>query len=361
MPWRTLIEAGQHLIDQGMKVEIISISKEKQTTDFKIGRLQVKVLTNRLSSTVDYINENNFDAFLFQVKWRDGLKNLRVLGNLTCRKIAYFDGGVYHLRNIMALINAAGLKISKPFLLDWLTPKSLIIGKLKKYGFNDVVGLSAYTTDHIRHFGFKTAKTIYPGNDFPVARSSEQFDKAKSKYFLFAGSPHFSRGSITLLQAFDLFAAMVSDANIIFLMRKDVGADFRAFETKFDTLFSKSKITIIRQNLQPPELLNYFKNARSVILPFLSIPSEIPLTFFEVLSTGTPVITFANGGTTRYLSPALAISKNLSARSLSKTMYKVWTDDRYYSMLSKNATAIMQTHPTWDQTRAEWSKLITGL
>lgn len=360
MPWRTLLETGAFLISRGVSVEIISIAKEKKITDYDFNNVHIKAMPDNPGAVVSYVNENKFDVFLLQAKWRDGLRNLRLLQEIRCRKMAYFDGGVYHLRNAMALLSTAGFRIARPYLLEALTPKSLIINKLKKYGFTDLVGLTDYTAKNIKKAGFKQVATIYPGNDFQVAEPLGGYEKIREKYFLFAGSPHLSRGSIQLLHAFDIFANNVPDAKIIFLMRRDAGSDFAAFESEFATVRNKSKINVVRENLAPGTLIKYFKEARSVILPFLTIPSEIPLTFFEVLSTGTPVITFPNGGTTRYLSPALAVSKNLNAVSLARTMQDVWTNDIYRNQLSRNATAIMERHPTWNESGEEWLKLISG-
>lgn len=308
---------------------------------------------------VDYVNKVGFDILIFQVKWRDGVKNLRPLSRLKCNKIAYFDGGVYSLSNVLKLIRGFGLQTSRPYLLESLIPKRLIIRKLKRRGFSQVVGLTDLTSDRARAAGFLNSKTIYPGNDCAITNGSVK-ENFNGKYFLFTGSPHPARGAVQLLKAFDSFAERVSDAKLILLMRTDVGSDFSNFEQTLDGLRHRDCVSIIRKNLSREELMDYFSNAWSIILPFLIIPSEIPLTFFEVLSTGTPVISFRNGGTTRYLSDALAISKRVNADSLATTMERVWNDEEFRNELSQNAVRLMGAHPTWEQSGNEWLKTITA-
>ncbi len=359
MPWRTMVETGKYLSAKGIEAEIISVSKERENSDYEFSGLHITSIRNDLNEIARYINHNGFDVFLFQVKWRDGLKNLNALSQVRCRKIAYFDGGVFHLRNTMPLILTTGFKIARPFLLESITPKSLILHKLKKTGFRKIITLSSLTEKYVEKYAYVKSSTIFPGNDFRVENPSQSNKKEEEKFFLFTGAPHRIRGSIQLLKAFDLFADVHNDAKIIFLMRNDVDADYSFFDKEYNKLRNKSKVEVIRENLSPAILENFFKRARAVVLPFLTIPSEIPLTFFEVLSKGTPIITFENSGTTSYLSPALAISTRRNFKSLSKLMSRIWTDDAFHSSLSMNALSIMREHPTWKESGEKWFETIS--
>ena len=96
------------------------------------------------------------------------------------------------------------------------------------------------------------------------------------------------------------------------------------------------------------------------MLPFLIVPSEIPLTFFEVMSLGTPVVTFENGGTTDYLRKGLKIASKRSVRSLGEAMVDICQNESERNMLAIEAKTIMEKHPTWDQTAEIWEKAIKG-
>lgn len=356
MPWRTILELGQYLLTKDIEVEILSVSKERKNNSYTYGNICITPINNSLPEIVNYVNQNDFDVFLLQVKWRDGLKNLNVLSKLNCKKIAYFDGGVYRLRNAVKLFISAGFRLARPYLLEALTPKYLIIRKLKNNGFSQIVTLSSLTADLAISNGFKATTTIYPGND--TATPIKEHRQPEEKYFLYAGSPAPARGSLQLLKAFDKFADSSHDAKLVLLMRTDAGSDFTLFEKELNNLKNRTRIELICQNLAHSELKRFFSGARSVILPFLVIPSEIPLTFFEVLSTGTPVITFPNGGTTDYLRSSLAISNKMTTSSLANTMKRLWNDDALYQKLSFNAISIMKKHPTWQKTGEDWLKVI---
>jgi glycosyltransferase involved in cell wall biosynthesis len=98
-------------------------------------------------------------------------------------------------------------------------------------------------------------------------------------------------------------------------------------------------------------------NARAVILPFILIPSEIPLTYFEVLSLGTTIISTSNGGTTEYLNEAIFVSKR-NEKSLSQMILKVSKEDLLVNNKKINAKLKMQNHLTWNEVGEKWLSLL---
>ena len=356
MPWRTFIELSEYLINKkAFEVEIISVIKEKAIDSYKIGSVPVKAIENNKDVIITYLNANKFDCLLYQLKWRDGLKDIYYLKKINCKKIAYFDGGVYSVKNTFKLLQSAGLRIAKPYLLESLVPKKMLIRCMQSIGFTNTIGMTPYTTNVLNKYGCSNATTIMAANDFDVKRND---NKNTDKYFLFTGAPALTRGSIELLHAFDKFASKYKDAKMIFLMRKDVGSNFTFFEHELSKLKNKHCVQIIRQNLSPEELRIYFSDARAVVLPFLVIPSEIPITYFEVLATGTPVITFTNGGTTKYLKDALIIAKHNNVCSLKKAMESAWVNDELIELKTRNALKLMLAHPTWSDVNEQWYNVI---
>lgn len=87
------------------------------------------------------------------------------------------------------------------------------------------------------------------------------------------------------------------------------------------------------------------------------IPSEVPLTYFELLSCGTPVITFVNGGTTEYLKYGL-LTADKSIKGLAITIEKAWSDVALRNSRSDKGKIIMNAHPTWSQVGMEWINLL---
>jgi glycosyltransferase involved in cell wall biosynthesis len=141
------------------------------------------------------------------------------------------------------------------------------------------------------------------------------------------------------------------------LMRTDVGSKYESFEKALDRMKHPERVRIIREKVDRTQLRAFFGSAWYALLPFIVIPSEIPLTYFELLSCGTPVITFRNGGTTEYLKEGLLIADK-SVKGLVQALDRAWSDEPLRRKLSENGKLIMVNHPTWSQVGSEWIKLL---
>ena len=121
---------------------------------------------------------------------------------------------------------------------------------------------------------------------------------------------------------------------------------------------NSSKVIIIKDQLTREQLKSFFENAWYMILPFVVIPSEIPLTFFEIMSCRTPILTFKNGGTSNYLRNGLFISPK-SIEGLSKGITEVWTNQQLREEKAKQAKELMMLHPTWPEVAEQWLNYIS--
>lgn len=270
-------------------------------------------------------------------------------------------GGVYDLKSAWLLIQTAGLAVAKPYLLEALTSYRLFAHTMKQIGISKIIGLTDTTTNSVKRSGFINALTIYPGKD-PFDAIPAEIDIIKKygllgkKWFLFSGAPAPTRGAELLLNAID----RVKDETVrlVMLMRTDVGSVYKEFENRLETLKHPERVVVIREKLTREQLRAFFGSAWYALLPFIVIPSEVPLTFFELLCCGTPVITFKNGGTTDYLHDGLLISDK-SVHGLTDALEHAWKDARLRDNLSNNGKRIMSTHPTWEEVGKQWEKLLS--
>lgn len=81
---------------------------------------------------------------------------------MKCKKIAYVPSGVTPFKNAFWLMKLYGL-YGKQWMLEAITPKTLIAKKLANVGFTDIIGLTNYTTHQCGN-ALKT-HTIYAGKD----------------------------------------------------------------------------------------------------------------------------------------------------------------------------------------------------
>lgn len=375
MPWRTVIEVVKRMRLAGIEADVVSVPVSPacecgSSSDMPlvIQELHIKKAPRDFGLFCKFVEDEGYDVIIYPTPWREALKgDFRVFADLKCRKIAYFPGGVYGWVNNLALWKWGGLSVAKPYIIDTLTPYKRFANLMCSCGFEWVVGLSPYTAETVKRAGFEKSNCILPGKDDfdQIPDATSVFERlglnAGEKYLLFTGAPAPTRGAQVLAEACMRMTEQSGTdemPKIIFLMRKDAGSDFSVFQRSFDKIKNKNRVKLILEKVSREELKTLMAHARGVLLPFLVVPSEIPITFFEVLSLGVPIITFDNGGTTAYLRDALLTCKSGCVKGLVTNMRRLWSDDALHKHLSDNALRIMAKHPTWDEVAAQWVGLI---
>lgn len=366
MPWRTLVEVAKVMnMQKGIEAVVLSSSNVSEICEREYQDINIIEIPKGNTALLNYGLNYPFHVIFYPVAWRDGLKSLQFLKGLKCEKIAYMPGGVYSFWGVLALSKIAGFSILKPYILELLTPKHLITKKLIETGFTKNITFSHYTGLVAKNSGWQDEKVIVtlPGKDtFNLLENDDlllkQYNLLERKFFLFMGAPAEIRGSIHLLKAFDKYAERNSDALLVYLMRTDNHSDYSNFEKTLKRVKNKNQILVIKDKLSPSQLKPFVEAARAVILPFILIPSEIPLTYFEVLSCGTPIITYKNGGTYYYVRNSVLACKSGDIMNLSKLMKKLWDDDELHKELSKAALKLMENHPEWKEVGNNWIKAI---
>ncbi len=361
MPFRTLLEVAKVMRSYGWDADVVNSSVlEKEATDFKWNDIPVLQCPRNFHDLSRWVNNKGYDAFFFACTIREGLRDLSGLNLMKCRKIAYVPSGIAPKSNAFWMMSKYGL-YAKAWVLEAVTPKSLIGAKLSKVGFTDIIGLTDYTRKQVE--GVLKGHTIYPGKDnFESITSDNTFVKqnllTETKFFLFTGGPAPSRGGAVLLHAFDLFADKQRDAKLVFLIRNDVGGEYKALYKVYNQLKHKDQIIVLKDHLSIAQLKAYFETAYAVILPFICIPAEIPLTYYEVLSCGTPIVSFPNAGTTEYLKDGILQTNGVGEKALEDALYELWNSPEKREQLSTNAKIIMKKHPSWQQVGEQWINLI---
>ena len=117
------------------------------------------------------------------------------------------------------------------------------------------------------------------------------------------------------------------------------------------------RVIMVRDGLSREQLKAFFERAWYMVLPFVVVPSEVPLTFFEIMSCGTPVLTFANGGTSDYLKDGLMVVDK-SMEGLIAGVTEAWKNMPLRAEKAERARRIMQDHPTWTDVTDQWMTLI---
>lgn len=365
MPWRTLIEVAQYANSIPGVEAFVCSGQRKDFGTRKYNDVEISSIDKNLASLASFLNQRSVTVLYYPFAFRDIFKSLTPLQRLNCQKIGYIPGGIYPFNGVVALAKEIGWKNARSYVLEKLIPHSIMPRKLKNNGFTHIISFSETTRQSVIKCGWNKENAILalPGLDDFGKRVSDHsvFDKYNlnnKKFILFSGAPAAIRGSVKLLKAFDRFAEATENVDLVMLMRHDNHSDFEDFNAAITGLKHKRRIIVLYDRLSPSQLKCFFEAAYAVVLPFLLIPSEIPLTYFEVLCCGTPVISFENAGTTEYLKNALVISSSRSEKSLAKCIEYLCRNSEYRAELSNNALELMSNHPGWDKFAQQWIKVI---
>lgn len=364
MPWRTVIEAAKYFTKQhAVNCIILNGSDDLSENERFFEEIKIITIDKSFTALANYVETKNIKVLYYPVSMREGLKDIERFKELEIKKIAYFPGGIYNTKGIVSLWKIADFKTAKPYLLEKTIPKYLLLNKLHNSGFSALITMCKYTAQKLQSKKWHNNLVALPGNDdFPLLDTDNsvlrKYNLQDTKFFLFTGSPAPIRGSIHLLRAFEKHASKHSNAKLVMLLRKDVNLDSTVFNKALKKIKNKNQIIVVNEKLTREQLKDFFTKAYAIVLPFLLIPSEIPLTFFEVLSCGTPIITFKNGGTYEYIKECSLGVKSRSIYSLAKAMNVLWYDEALRKHLSAKAKNLIINHPTWEMMSKTWFEAI---
>lgn len=359
MPWRFVLEVANKFSHARHNVFVVSGASADSISELSNNK-QFIVIEKNIHTLHKFVVSKKIDVIFYPIASRDAFRSLGQLKRFSTIKIGYVTGGVYSLSGVFTFLFSGRFNTAVKYLVEFLTPQRLLVRKLREANFYSLLTFSNLTAEHLIKSGWdkNKVKVAFPGRD--ECERGEYFNSSTSdnKYYLFAGSPSPIRGSLKLLAAFDRFADSVEDARLIMLMRKDDNVDFKEFKSRLKKIRNREKITIIYDLLHPDDVRKYLLGAYAVILPFILIPSEIPLTFIEAIGCRTPVITFKNGGTYDYIQKAAIGSDSRSSKSLADMMISLWNDNEKRDQLSIEAGKIFLSHPTWKESAKVWMDAI---
>ncbi len=114
------------------------------------------------------------------------------------------------------------------------------------------------------------------------------------------------------------------------------------------------RIFCVWESVAKADLNAFLEACHAVVLPFLLVPSEIPLAIIEAAGHHKPVITTGPGGTADFVREfGLAVPAGQS-KALAEAMLRLLEDKQLHADKCGAAQRIYATHPTWDEVARSW-------
>lgn len=242
-----------------------------------------------------------------------------------------------------------------------LVPRSLWGGTLRRY-FRGVIGQSARTVNRVAEAagGNLGRHIIHAGTDTafwsPAGGTASRVPGPVR--FLFVGSPKTIRGFRLLLHAFGRLYD--TPAQLRILARGADAAELAEVHGLIDRYcgHNREHITVEGGWLERTDLRNEIRAASVVVLPFVLVPSELPVSVLECVACETPVVTTDIDGLPEAAGPAGLIVPHGSLAELEAALRSLAATPRILAELQRNCQAQRDAMWSWEAMAAAWRELL---
>lgn len=372
MPWRTMLEVVRKMRKIGHDAWLISINRGVKHSYASHDFDTPVWFCSRVSDLQPDENNKNGSVFspelvYWPIAWRSGVRSEYHWHGWNCPTVVYHDGCCYSFSHVLAAIRYMPLLQLKALLVETFIPKRFLVRKLHRKRVSGVICMTESTRHAFIKAGWPKERSVVipPGmtpekeivKDVLCAENLDYICQGQP-YVLFLGNPLPIRGTDALISAARKVFAQSKNAKIVCLLRPDPGEEMK---TARERILQKVKeqgidrqFVCITRKLASHEVRQSIKNARAVVMPFLFVPSEIPLGVLEAMQLGTPVIITRSGGTSEYVGDGGWIVPPGNVISLAKAIISALHNDETRREKAAICLEKMASHPTWDTVGDAW-------
>lgn len=375
MPWRTVCEVVEQGRQMGYDIGLVSLGARMEEVaghGIPEGTVSVPKARDELECQLRKLipDQKERVVVIWPLVWREPGWRTRVAGRLGVSLLGYFPGGVYRLRDTVYAIRRIGLRKSAPYLAEAIWPKAWQIRRWQSNGFTGMIALTQLTADTAVSSGWPAdrIRAIPPGRDsheLSVDRKelSEGFVtwRRGRPFYVFAGPPSGIRGVYELLKAFELMADSHSDVCLVCLFRSDGPLEAGQISAVIAGMKHHDRVFCVWESLGKEQLESFMAECRAIVLPFIAVPSEIPLAMIEAMQFGKPVVTTNTGGSGDFVSDSGEAVTLGDVTGLSRTMSRLLVDTDYYRRKCIKTQDVYENHPTWNEMAVQWLECISDL
>lgn len=229
-------------------------------------------------------------------------------------------------------------------------------------GFHALVAQSPATASRLGNL-------LGPGARPQVVHIPAGIDKAAWTYdgevpartgteFLYLGSTKPIRGYEVLLEAMGLLEERAPRLTV--LARAADEAQVRELRADIRRRGLASCVEIEGGWMSVGALRDRIARATAVVLPFVLVPSELPVSVLEVLAVGTPVIVTRVAGLESVVGQGgIAVGPG-SSQELAEAMARVAANHQERDALREGAAAVGRSVSSWDEVACRWEALLGG-
>jgi glycosyltransferase involved in cell wall biosynthesis len=356
-PWLTIYMVAQYLSKNGYDIHIITDTKECANID----NIRIHIVKSLLSSNskeiVGVVKSINPKYIVISVtpfsllfnNWYDKLHNIK--------KIAFFSYSLYTKKEILNSMKFISLKNQCEFGRELMIPINYSLSRLDEK-FDLAICQSQRTCDRIKNF-LNTCKIykIDPGinlDDWIYEKKEMSADTV----FMYTGSPKKIRGLYMLLDAFSLMPQ--EKIHLKILSRGSQSGELKGIEAYIRQKKIEHRVTLIGGWIPRSTLKKELSQADLLVLPFVLVPAELPVTLMESIACGTPVLVTDIDGLPSAVGKAGLVAPHADVSGLSRMMQHYHENPTKKEQLHRACHVRRSQMKSWDEIGNLWQNVLSA-
>ena len=370
MPWRMVLEIGRAACEAGHQARILSGRRHPTEDCWAWGGCLVEEIEKPYSNgsrvgLQRVIQREGFDVLFWPVAWCNARRQGELFRRTSVPVVWYVPGAYYLPRQAACAVPDLGLRSILPFLLQSLYPRRYLVRRLRRPAASLMITASQFNRAAVCRAGWPAEDVFVvppgkPGNpactngQAPAVFSATRRRLGGRPFYLYLGPPTRIRGTRQLLEAFDLLAGRRANVCLVCLFRSDPRTESAGIRRIVAGRSHPERIFCVWGSIGRVDLDAFLEACHAVVLPFLLVPSEIPLGIIEAAGHHKPVITTGPGGTADFVREfGLAVPSGHS-KPLADAMLRLLDDQQLHADKCGAARRMYAVHPTWEEVAQAW-------
>jgi glycosyltransferase involved in cell wall biosynthesis len=370
MPWRMVLEIGRAACEAGHHAKVLSGRRHPAGDRWAYGHCLVEEIEKPYAgesrdSFQRIVHQEGLEVLFWPVAWCSARRQGDLARRTPIPIVWYVPGACYLPHQAVRAMPDLGVRSALPFLLQALYPKRRLVRRLRGPAASLMITASPFNRSAVCRAGWPLADVfvVPPGKSVERAsvngQESTVLRTIRSRlggrpFYLYLGPPARIRGVRQLLEAFDLLARQRTDVCLVCLFRSDPQTDTAPVRRMVESRSYAERIFCVWGSVGKVDLDAFQGACHAVVLPFLLVPSEIPLAIIEAAGHQKPVVTTGPGGTADFVREfGLAVPAGRSY-ALADAMLRLLGDQQLYAGKCAAAQRMYAAHPTWDEVAQTW-------
>lgn len=362
-PWRYLFEIARRIAETRNVVVITEGAEDAEEEIWDEGICVVKsryLSVRRQKDLIQLILRYRPQQLWWSVTPRS-IAYWKLFRAIRCDKYALITCPLYSYTQLVRA-SLAGVPFDelKALWQQRLVPRRLFTMMLRGRAFKKLFTQSEANSNILARSGVQKEKLfvlrvgIDPADRDPVDAQVLENEKAglgleeQTVTLLYFGAIRKIRGFNALLDAFRLVAGESKHASLVVLAR---GADEKLTSAVSEQI-ARAKLTgrvhVIGGWLTREQVWAHIESSDLVVLPFVIVPSDVPIAILEAMARGRPVIGSPIDGIPELISGRGVVVDPLDPKLFASAMLSLISDKAGRDRLGKSARDYMMNYPDWE-------------